>query len=305
MNIRRGCPMKRLKPFAYFQPATLAEASKILLDQGSGAYLLAGGTDLLVRLKKGEINATALVNLKSIDGLGLIEPAGERGLQIGALTTISSLGQSSLVRSTYPVLAEAAGVLGSPSIRNLATLGGNIGRASPASDLAPALMVLMAQLFAVGPEGKREFPLESIFSAPGKTTLKPGEVIISFFIPKMEAHSGAAYLRLGRRGGMDCALVGVAVLLALSAKNGDVREARIALASVAPVPVRARKAEAELLSGAFSEKRIQKAAEAATFDSMPVSDMRASSSYRKEMIKVLTLRAIKQARTLAQEGNCQ
>ena len=155
--------MKRLKPFAYFQPATLAEASKILLDQGSGAYLLAGGTDLLVRLKKGEINATALINLKSIDGLGLIEPAGERGLQIGALTTISSLGQSSLVRSAYPVLAEAAGVVGSPSIRNLATLGGNIWRASPASDLAPALMVLMAQLFAVGPEGKREFPLESIF----------------------------------------------------------------------------------------------------------------------------------------------
>ena len=297
--------MKRLKPFAYFQPATLAEASKTLVDEGNGAYLLAGGTDLLVRVKRGEINPSALINLKSIDGLGRIEPAEEQGLRIGALTTISSVEQSSLVRLACPVLARAAGLLGSPSIRNLATLGGNIGRASPASDLAPALMVLMARLSAAGPEGKREISLESIFSSPGKTTLKPGEVIISFFIPKMAAPSGAVYLRLGRRGGMDCALVGAAVLLNFSAKNGDVQEARIALASVAPVPLRARKAESELLSGALTGERIQKAAAAAAFDSMPISDIRASSSYRKQMVKVLTFRAIKQARTLAQEGNHQ
>ena len=296
--------MKRLKPFAYFQPATLAEASKTLVDEGNGAYLLAGGTDLLVRVKRGEISPSALINLKSIDGLGRIEPAQE-GLRIGALTTIASVEQSSLVRLACPVLAQAAGLLGSHSIRNLATLGGNIGRASSASDLAPALMVLIARLSAVGAEGKREFSLESIFSSPGKTTLKPGEVITSFFIPKMAAHSGAVYLRLGRRGGMDCALVGAAVLLNLSAKSGDVQEARIALASVAPVPVRARKAESELLSGALTEERIQKAAAAAAFDSMPISDIRASSSYRKEMVKVLTLRAIQQARTLAQEGNHQ
>jgi carbon-monoxide dehydrogenase medium subunit len=297
--------MKRLKPFAYFQPATLAEASKILIDQGSGAYLLAGGTDLLVRMKRGEINPLALINLKGIDDLNRIEPDAEKGLQIGALTTISSLEQSSFVRSAYPVLAEAAGILGSPPIRNLATLGGNIGRASPASDLAPALMVLMARLSAVGPEGKREFSLESIFSGPGMTTLKAGEVITSFSVPKIAAHSGTAYVRLGRRGGMDCALAGVAVLLNLSAKSGDVQEARIALASVAPVPIRARKAEAELLSGSLTQERIQKAAAAAVLDTKPVSDMRASSSYRKEMVKVLTLRAIEKARTLAEEGNNQ
>jgi carbon-monoxide dehydrogenase medium subunit len=295
--------MKRLKPFAYFEPATLAEASKILIDQGSRAYLLAGGTDLLVRMKRGEIDLSALVNLKGIDGMNRIELDAETGLQIGALTTISSLEQSSLVRSAYPVLAEAAGILGSPPIRNLATLGGNIGRASPASDLAPALMVLMTRLLIDGPEGKKEFPLESIFSRPGKTTLNPGEVITSFFVPKMVVHSGAAYVRLGRRGGMDCALVGVAVLLNLSAKSGDVAEARIALASVAPVPIRARKAEAELLSGPLTEERIQKAATAAALESMPISDMRASASYRKEMVKVSTRRAIEQARTLAGEGN--
>ncbi len=295
--------MKRLKPFAYYQPATLTEASKILIDQGSGAYLLAGGTDLLVRMKRGEINPLALINLKGIADLDRIEPDAEKGLEIGALTTISSLEQSSFVRSDYPLLAEAAGLLGSPPIRNLATLGGNIGRASPASDLAPALMVLMARLSAVGPQGKRELSLESIFSGPGMTTLKPGEVITSFFLPKIAPHSGTAYVRLGRQGAMDCALAGVGVLLNLSAKRGDVQEARIALASVAPVPIRARKAEAELLSGPLTEERIQKAAAAAALDSMPVSDMRASSSYRKEMVKVLTLRAIEKARTLAEEGN--
>jgi len=295
--------MKRLKPFAYFEPVTLAEAIKILVDQGSGAYPLAGGTDLLVRMKRGEINPSALINLKCIDGLNRIEPEVEKGMQIGPLTTISALEQSSFVQSAYPVLAEAAGLLGSPSIRNLATLGGNIGRASPASDMAPAMMVLMTRLSVDGPEGKREFPLDSIFSGPGRTTLKPGEVISSFFVPKMAAHSGAAYLRLGRREGMDCALVGVAVLLNLSPKSGDVQGARIALASVAPVPIRARKAEAELLSGALTEERIQKAAVAAALDSMPVSDMRASSSYRKEMVMVLTLRAIEQARARAEGGN--
>lgn len=295
--------MKRLKPFAYFEPATLAEASKILVGQGSGSYLLAGGTDLLVRMKRGEIRPSALINLKRIDGLSRIEPKVEKSLQIGALTTISALEQSSFVQSAYPVLAETAGLLGSLSIRNLATLGGNIGRASPASDMAPALMVLMTRVSVDGPEGKREFPLESIFAGPGRTTLKLGEVITSFFVPKMAAHSRAAYLRLGRREGMDCALVGVAVLLNLSAKSGDVQEARIALASVAPVPIRARKAEEELLSGALTEERIQKVATAAAFDSLPVSDMRASSSYRKEMVKVLTFRAIEQARDLAEGGN--
>lgn len=115
--------MKRLKPFAYFEPETLPEASQTLVEEGNGAYLLAGGTDLLVRMKRGEIRPSSLINLKRIDGLNRIEPKGEKGLTIGALTTISALEQSSLVQSDYPALAQAAGLLGSPSIRHLATLG--------------------------------------------------------------------------------------------------------------------------------------------------------------------------------------
>jgi len=294
--------MRPLKPFAYFEPRQLAEACELLAQQGEGARLLAGGTDLLVRMKKGEIQPSSLVNLKRIPGLDGIQPTPENGLSIGALTSISTLEQSSAVRAKWPVLARAAGVLGSPSIRNLATLGGNIGRASPASDMAAPLMVLAARASVEGPGGKREIPLESLFAGPGKTTLKPGEVIVSFRVPEMPPRSGAAYLKLGRREGMDLALVGVAVFLNLPAGEGKPAEARIALASVAPMPVRARKAEEELLSGPMTEDRVRKAALAAVSDASPVSDLRASASYRKEMIRVLTTRAVEEARQKAEGG---
>lgn len=163
-------------------------------------------------------------------------------------------------------------------------------------------MALSGRVLAHGPGGPRELPLESIFAGPGKTTLLPGEVMISFSVPKMPPHSGAYYERLGRREGMDCALVGVAVFLNLSGEKGEAKGTRIALASVAPVPIRARKAEEELLSGPLTEERMQKAARAAVSDSSPLSDMRASASYREEMIRVLTYRAIGQARRLAEGG---
>ena len=294
--------MKRLKPFAYFEPQTLLEAAQLLLEQRDGAYLLAGGKDLLVRMKRGEIRPSALVNLKSLQGLDGIKHSMETGLSIGALTSISALEQSSLIQRNYPVLSQAAGLLGSPSIRNLATLGGNIGRASPASDMAPSLMVLTARVSVEGPGGKRDLPLEAIFAEPGKTTLEPGEVMTSFLVPQVDPHSGAAYLKLGRREGMDCALIGAAVFLRFSGARGEAKEARIALASAAPVPLRARKAEEELLSGPLTEERIQQAGRAAVSDSLPISDMRASVSYRKEMIRVLTCRAIEQARQLAMGG---
>ena len=294
--------MKPLKPFDYFEPETLPEAGRIQSERGDGAHLLAGGTDLLVRMKKGEIRATALVNLKRIPGLDGIQPTPEQGLFIGALTPISALEQSSLVRGKYPVLAQAAGVLASPSIRNLATLGGNIGRASPASDMAPPLMVLAGLVSVEGPNGRRALPLESIFAGPGKNTLKPGEVITSFRLPEMPPRSGAVYLKLGRREGMDLALVGVAVFLNFAAGSDRAAEARIALASVAPIPIRARKAEEEILSGPLTEERVRKAALAAVSDASPLSDLRASASYRREMIRVLTSRAIGEARQRAEGG---
>jgi carbon-monoxide dehydrogenase medium subunit len=275
---------------------------RILADLGKTARPLAGGTDLLVRMKRGTFTPAALVNLKRIPALDAIAREPEGGVRIGALAPISAIQSSMLVRSTHPVLAQAASLVGSPSIRNLATLGGNIGRASPASDMAPALIVLAAVVAAEGLSGTRELGLEELFAGPGTTRLAPGEVITSFLLPEMMPHAGAAYLRLGRREGMECALVGAAAFLALSSRADSVREARVALASVAPVPLRAKKAEEVLRSGPLSDARMREAARAAAEESSPLTDMRASGAYRKAMVRVMTYRALRASLQMAQGG---
>jgi carbon-monoxide dehydrogenase medium subunit len=294
--------VRRLKPFVYFEPTKLSKVFEILAEEGERASLLAGGTDLLVRMKKGEITPPALVNLKRIRGLEQIATEPGENLRIGALAPIAAVENSPLVNSSHPILAQAAGLLGTPSIRNLATLGGNVGRASPASDTVPPLIVLGARVAIEGPQGKRELDLEDLFSGPGTTTLVPGEVITSFFLPKMASCSVATYEKLGRRAGVDIALVGVAVLLTLDVRGYEVKDARIALAAVAPVPLRAKRAEEVLLSGSLTEERMKEAARVAAEDSSPITDMRASASYRKEMVKALTVRALGKAMELAQGG---
>jgi aerobic carbon-monoxide dehydrogenase medium subunit len=291
-NPERGKTLKRLKPFTYLEPATLQEAVALAAERDAGTYFLAGGTDLFVRMKRGEILPSALVNLKRIGGFRQIEKSPHGGLRIGSLVRISEIERSTLVLATHPVLAQAAGGLGSPSIRNLATVGGNIGRASPASDIAPSLMVLQARVAIEGPQGKREIDIGQLFLGPGKTVLSPAEVITSFFIPETGPHTRTAYLRLGRREGMDCALVGAAASLTVSDKTGEATEARIALASVGPIPLRAKRAEEVLLSGSLTEERLRESARRAGEESFPITDIRATGSYRKEMIRVLVYRAL-------------
>jgi carbon-monoxide dehydrogenase medium subunit len=254
-------------------------------------------------MKRGEVTPAALVNLKRINGLAQIKKVSGKGISIGALTSISAVENSSLIRSSHAVLAEAAGVLGSPSIRNLGTMGGNIGRASPASDMAPAFIVLQARAVIEGLNGEREVDIEKFFLGPGSSILSPGELITSFSLPEQPPHSVAAYLRLGRREGFDLALAGVAVSLTLSEKNNDVRQARVALSAVAPVPLRAKKTEEVLLSGPFNEQRIKEAARVAAEESSPITDLRATGSYRKEMVTVLTFRAVSKALALAEKGD--
>ena len=283
--------MKRLEPFAYFEPASLAEAVDILSESKKDACLLAGGTDLLVRMKRGEIAPPVLVNLKRISGLSQIERV-QGAVRIGALTSIAEIEHSSLLQAYHPALADAAAVLGSPSIRNLATLGGNIGRASPASDMAPPLLVLKARLNLAGPGGSREVGPESFFTGPGTTILQPGEIITGFSLPDAEARSGAAYLKLGRRDVMDCALVGVAVSITLGKTDAEVKQVLVAMTACSSIPMRAAKVEQFLLSGPLTEVRIREAAAVAAAETSPISDLRASASYRLQMVKVMFSRAL-------------
>ena len=295
--------MKRLKRFSYFEPTSLKEAAEILAEKNGAAYPLAGGTDLLVRMKRGEITPSAVVNLKRIQDLNRIRTETGKGTHIGALTTISAIEASSEIREGHPILAQAAGTLGSPSIRNLATLGGNIGRASPASDMAPPLIVVGARVTTEGLSGKKAFDIEEVFSGPGKTTLSAGEIITSFFLPDLPPRSGSVYLKLGRRvNSGDCALVGVAALVTVGENNTDAKAVRIALSSVGPAPIRAKNAEKLILSEGLTEERIREAGSVASEEATPITDMRCSASYRKEMVKVLTFRALQTALQIAQGG---
>lgn len=212
--------MKRLMPFEYREAKSLGEAIEILAGEGPRALLLAGGTDLLVRMKQGVLTPSHLVNLKRVAGLDRIERPAAGGLTIGALTPIAEVERSELIRQGHPVLTQAAGLLGSPSIRRLATLGGNVGRASPAADMVPALIVLKARIIAEGPAGEKEIPVDAFFKGPGQTVLGPTEIITAIFLPDPAGAAGAAYLKLGRREGMDCALVGVAAALSLGGDGG-------------------------------------------------------------------------------------
>jgi len=291
--------MNRIRPFAYFEAGTVAEAVGLLAREGSGAYALAGGTDLLAQMKMGTLTPRVLINLKRIAGLNGIGREPGKGLRIGSLVSISGIEHSPLVRESHRVLAEAAGGLGSPSIRNLGTLGGNIGRASPASDMAPSLIVLRARMLVEGLQGKREVETDGFWKGPGATVLAAGELITAFLVPDMGPGSGAAYMRLGRREGMDCTLAGVAVCLTLSESGSGLKDARVALAAVAATPMRAKRVEEVLLSGSLTEERMKEAARAAAADSCPVSDIRASDTYRKALVEVLTYRGLAKALRLA------
>jgi len=290
--------VKRLHPFDLAFPASVAEAVALLAAAGGEAGVLAGGTDLLVDMKLGRLRPRLVVDLKRIPRLDRIERV-EGGLRIGALARVAALAASAVVQADWRALWQAAGVLGSPPIRHLATIGGNLGRGSPASDLTPPLVVHGARAVAAGPQGEREIPVEDLHPGPGATCLAAGEVITAIVVPDAPARTGSAHLKLGKRaGGWDLALVGVAASLTLGA-DGAVAAARIALASVGPTVLRARQAEESLRGRAADEAALEVAAEAAAAAARPISDFRATAEYRRELTRVLTLRALRQARAEA------
>ncbi len=274
------------------QPATIEEAVQALSRRG--AVLLAGATDLLSTMYKGEIAPKLLVNLKGIPGL-----AGVRrlrgGLTIGALTLIADLLHDPLIAATYPLLAEVAARFASVQIRNLATIGGNICNATPSADFALPLLVLDASLQIRGPAGTREVELSDFFRGVNKTALRRGELLTAITIPRPRPRTGAAHTKLGVRQAMDLAFVGVAAALQLAPDKKKCVSARIALGAVAPIPIRARNAESLLAGNRLTDELISQAAAAAAAESRPVTDLRASAEYRRDMVETLTRRVLHEA----------
>ena len=277
--------------FRYFSPRNLNEALALLEELGENAFIMAGGTDLLIRVKKREINPVCIIDLKRIPQLDSILYDDNTGLKIGALASIADIEKNSLISNQYGALAEAASSIGSVQIRNKGTIGGNLCNASPSADLAPPLIVMNATIRILGKAGERTIKVEDFFLSPGKTVLKHDELLTAVQVPNLPLRSSATYLKFSRRGGMDLAIVGVASLLAINA-DSKCELARIAMGAVAPTPLRAKKAETLITGKKISDEVTEEVAQTASEEAKPISDIRASANYRREIIRVLVKKSI-------------
>jgi carbon-monoxide dehydrogenase medium subunit len=276
--------------FQYLQPLTLQEATSLLAEYDGEAKVIAGGTDLINLIRTKAIRPRCVVDIGRIPGLDHVRYDADGTLSVGALATLRTLETSNDVKQRHPVIAEAAGQIGSVAIRNVGTIGGNLCHASPAADTAPSLITLSASVKIVGPAGERSVYLEDFFAGPGRTVLQRGEMLAEVRVPAMPLHSKGVYLKHASRGAADLAIVGVAAIGTMD--GGRCRNLKIALGAVAPTPVRARNAAAVLEGKEISDALIEQATEAAAAESRPITDVRASADYRREMVKVFTRRAI-------------
>lgn len=283
-----------LPRFEYLAPKTLPEACALLSQHREQAKVIAGGTDLLVKMKGREFTPQYIVGLKSISDLDYISYDKDEGLRIGALATIGSIASSAVIREKFSFLADAADKMATVQVRNMGTIGGNLCNAAPSADLAPPLISLGAKAKLVSPQGERTIALEGYFTGPGETVLQTGEILAEIQVPNQPPHTGGAYLK-GSRTAVDLALVGVAALITLESRDGICRDARIVLGAVAPTPIRARRAEGAIEGKKVEDSSIEEAAQSASEEARPISDVRSSAYYRTEMVKVLTKRAIRQA----------
>ncbi len=278
-----------MKGFTYHEPQSISEACSILASYAGGAHVLAGGTDLIPKMKYGTLQPGALVNVKRL-GLTTIEDKGQT-VSIGALATLTEVIDSPVIATRLSLVKEAASQIACVRVRNVATIGGNLCNASPSADMAPPLMVLGAKAQITGPQGDRVVPLEEFFTGPGQTALTPGELLTGLEIPLLPAQSAAFYLRQSLRRALDIAIVGAAVALNLD-NAGICQSCRIALGAVAPTPIRARKAESVVIGQKLSGELIQEAAIAASSEARPITDVRGTAEYRRRIVSVLVQRAL-------------
>ena len=280
-----------LKPFEYFEPETIEEATQILSEYGERAQLLAGGVDLVPKLRRRMLAPECMVSLLRIPGLDYIKGNGD-GLKFGPLTSIRSLELSPLIQKDYLALYEAAHHRASVQVKTTGTAVGNLCVATPASDIAVALFALGACLRIAGASSERTIPIEDFFLGVGQTALQPGEMVAEVLVPCPAAGTGQAFLKLVRTTA-DIAKVNTAVSLTVA--GGVCQDARVALGSVAPTVIRAGKAEEIFKGKAIDEKIIEEAATAAAEETKTITDIRSTAEYRREMSRVLVKRATNKA----------
>ena len=307
-----------MRGFEYHRPHTIKEAIDMMGSLDNTAYI-AGGTDVMVLIRQKKIAPMNLISLRNISDISYMET--KDGLKMGAGVTHGEIAAQEFIQRRYSALSDAAIHIGSKQIRNVATVGGNICNAAPSADTACPLLVLDANVVIVGRNGERTVPIDDFFLGPNKVALEKGELVVGFHMPAFGEHTGSAYFKHTRRQAMDLPILGIAARVSIKVEGSDVgcrdafctidsisnilkrledeklicEEARIAMGVVAPRPVRAKKAEEALKGKVISEKLFEEIAEIAASESQPRDSVRGEAWYRRDMVKVLTKRAILKA----------
>jgi len=279
--------------FDYCAPKGLEEALDVFAEYGERARALAGGTDLILFMEKGRLKPDLVVEIPFCPPFVGVE-ATDNHIRIGSRTTMRELETSPLIREKTPILAEAASKVGSLQIRNLATIGGNICTASPAGDTLPALLVLDASVKIVSKKGERIIPLREFFLGPGETILQPDELLTEVIVPIPPYRSGWSFYKLSVRRYMDIAIVNAAALIQVN-EDGFITDAKIALGSVAPTPIRAHEAEERLKGNTINDILLDEVGKLAQEASSPITDQRGTAEYRRIMVYRLTKRVVRVA----------
>lgn len=281
-----------LPDFEYYAPESIAEACQLLSQFGPRAKVIAGGTDLLAKMKNELLAPEVLVSIKKLNQLKKIEYVPGKGVVIGARATHNDLVNSEVLHEKYMSVSEAAHQMAANQVRNAGTVGGNISNAVPSADLPPILIALNATVKLTGVNGERSLALEDLFVGPNKTVLAQDEIITEVVIPDQKM-TGSTYMKFGLRGAGALAVVGVAV--AVQVENNVIKDARVALGAVAPTPVRAKKTEDFLKGKEISDDLLAEAGVIASGECKPISDIRASAEYRTDLVRVFTKRALRKA----------
>ena len=275
----------------YERPATIEDVTALLASGGEKSFVLAGGTDLLVRMKNDAFEADLIVDIKAIEGMSDVTRTAD-GFEIGAAVPCAALGENAELSRVWPGVVEAANLIGSTQIQGRCTISGNLCNASPAADSVPAMVAAGALARIAGPDGRRTVPVQDIPQGPGKTSLRKGEFIEAIVLPDPGPRSGDAYLRFIPRTEMDIAVVGVGAQLTL-AEDGSIASARVALGAVGPKVIEATEAAETIIGTRLDQPALDALAAACSEISTPIADKRGTVDFRKQVVGVLAARAAK------------
>ncbi len=277
----------------YERPNSISECIQILSENGKNAKILAGGTDLILRLRQRDVKTKSLIDIMRIPEIKVIQD-DETGLFIGSTLRLDFIENCTNLTDEYSVLKSCARSISSVQVKSVGTIGGNVCNASPSADLIPGLLVLESDALIEGPQGNYTVPLEKFFLSPRQTILKPNELLLGFKIPKKVPRTKTIYHKYSIRGNIDVAIIGVGVKISIDSR-GRISNAVLAIASAGPTPLRMKEEEACLLGEYPNMKLFEEVARLCSINCSPISDQRASEQYRREMVRVWTKKALVEA----------